>query len=51
MKRRCKDVEVAIARNNEIIARQVQEIVRGCGLSSLDIINPQVQDRLRWMIL
>lgn len=29
MKRRCEDVEAAALHNNEIIARQVEEIVRG----------------------
>ena len=30
MRRRCEEVEAAILHNNEIIARQVEEIVRGC---------------------
>lgn len=29
MERRCKDVETAVLHNNEVIARQVAEIVRG----------------------
>ena len=29
LERRCEDVEAAVLRNNETIARQVQETVRG----------------------
>ena len=50
MERRCEDVEKAVLHNNEIIARQVQEIVCGIFAARSDT-NPPVQGRLRGMVL
>ena len=49
MEKRCEDVERAVFHNNEVIARQVQEIV--CGIfAGRSNTNPPVQGRLRGLV-
>ena len=50
MERRCEDMEKAVLHNNEVIARQVQEIVCDIFAGRSDTNHP-VQGILRGMVL